>query len=327
MTATSTSGVPAWKPTRAVEIVAGTARGGGLDRAARALALALEATRRLEVAVTVTNVPGDGARKAWAYMDARAADPHVLSVSHPNLTTDRLVGLAAFDHRDYTPVAVLYNEYIAFAARARSRPDDAAALLESAREGAADLTVALSTALGNPNHIALAKIVSHAGGDPRAPAVRVFDSALDALADVVAGNAEIAAVTAASTIPALAAGEVQLIAVSAPQRLAGPLAAMPTWRELGVDCVVGAWRGISLATDVDAQHVDFWTDALEAATATQVWRDELERNAWTPCLITGERLRRHLDEERADMAATLGELGLLLPGADTKKRKTNECNL
>src|ERR687896_425181 len=52
-----------------IEIVAGTPPGGGLDRTARALAKALDEAQAFAMPVVVRNVPGDGARKAWAYMD------------------------------------------------------------------------------------------------------------------------------------------------------------------------------------------------------------------------------------------------------------------
>ena len=48
-----------WKPERAVQIVAGTPPGGGLDRVARALAKAIAEAHLVEVLVEVVNVPGD----------------------------------------------------------------------------------------------------------------------------------------------------------------------------------------------------------------------------------------------------------------------------
>ena len=42
----------------------------------------------------------------------------MLSISSPNMTTDNLTGKTSFDHDAYTPLATLYNEYIAFVARA-----------------------------------------------------------------------------------------------------------------------------------------------------------------------------------------------------------------
>jgi putative tricarboxylic transport membrane protein len=300
-----------WIPTKPLEIVAGTPPGGGLDRTARALLGTIEAENLLSVPAHVRNVPGDGARKAWAYMDEHVGDPHFVSISHPNLTTDRLVGIATFDHRAYTPIAILYTEYIAFAVRADSPMRSGADLVHRLRVDAGGLSVALSTALGNPNHIALARLALHAGADPKAPLVRVFDSALDAIADVTSGKAEVAAVTAASTLAALAAGEARVLGISAPQRLAGALASAPTWLEQGADCVIGAWRGIAGATGIGASHVRFWERTLKAAVAAPTWRNDLERNGWSACYTEGEPLSRFLENERAEMAAALRDLGLL----------------
>ena len=189
----------AWHPEREVEVIAGTATGGGLDRTARAFIAALEAERLLDVPVRLVNMPGDGGRKPWPYLDTRAGDPHVLSISSPNLTTDRLTGLTAFDHDDYTPLAILCNEYIAFAVRTDSGLGSGADLLQALRTDAKSLRIALSTSLGNPNHIALAQVAQHAGADARALTIRVFDSALDAVADVVSGNADVAVTSGGAT--------------------------------------------------------------------------------------------------------------------------------
>jgi putative tricarboxylic transport membrane protein len=133
----------AWTPSESLEIVAGTPPGGGLDRTARALLAVIAADRLSPVPVQVRNVPGDGARKAWSYMDTRRGDPHVVSISHPNLTSDRLVGIASFDHRSYTPIATLYTEYIAFAVRADSPLATGADLVARIRRDASSLDVAL----------------------------------------------------------------------------------------------------------------------------------------------------------------------------------------
>jgi len=158
-----------WRPQHAVEIVAGTPPGGGLDRTARALLAALESQHLLDVPAKVVNVPGDGARKAWRYMDQHAGDAHVLSISSPNLTTDYLTGVAKFNQDTYTPLAILYNEYIAFVTRADSRFQSSGDLLKQFAADAGAVTVALSTAAGNPNHIAVAQVIRHAQGDARAP--------------------------------------------------------------------------------------------------------------------------------------------------------------
>jgi len=301
-----------WRPQREVEIVAGTPPGGGLDRSARALLKAIESQRLLGVPVTVNNVAGDGGRRAWAWLDQRPGDPHLLCISSSNLATDHLLGATPFDHESaFTPLAILYTETIAFLVRSDSSLESGADLTARFATDAGSVTVALSTSLGNPNHIALAKVVRHAGGDVKAPRIRVFDSALDAVTDVVAGKADACAVTAASAITEIAAGTLRALAVSAPQRLAGLYALTPTWIEQSVDCVIGAWRGITGARGITPSQCAFWESTLAAAVATGAWSDALAQLYWTPSHLDGAALRERLKRERREMKVMLAELGLL----------------
>jgi len=302
----------AWAPERAVQIAAGTPPGGGLDRVARALERAIAEAKLLPVPREVVNLPGDGARRVWTqFIDQHPGDAHVVSISSPNLTTDYLAGIADFEHTKYTPIATVVTEYIAFAVRADSALRSGGDLIARLGTDVGEVRVALSTALGNPNHVALAKLIRAAGGDIAAPAIRVFDTALDAVADVIAGNADVCAVTAASVLKELAAGRLRVVGVSAPARLAGALKDASTWKEQGVDCVIGAWRGVTGPTGLTDDQVRFWSHIVEAATAQPVWQEELSRLAWSPMLLTGDSLRGYLARERAEFVATLSELGLL----------------
>jgi putative tricarboxylic transport membrane protein len=303
---------PSWKPEQPVRIVAGTPPGGGLDRVARALAKAIAATGALEVPVEVINVPGDGARRAWThYVDNHPGDGHVIGISSPNLTTDYLVGVASFEHSRYTPIATLVTEYIAFAVRSDSTLRTGADLLGRLGRNASSVTAALSTALGNPNHIGVAKLTRHAGGDVNAPIIRVFDTALDAVADVIAGTADVCAVTAASVLAELEAQRLRIIGITAPARMSGTLAEAPTWKEQGIDCVVGAWRGVTGPANLQAPAVAFWERLLKSATEQPVWSEELARLSWSPMLHSGIELHGYLEKERAEFISVLGELGLL----------------
>jgi putative tricarboxylic transport membrane protein len=302
----------AWQPEHMVQIVAGTPPGGGLDRVARALEKAIAEARLLDVPVEIMNVPGGGARKAWThYIDNHRGDGHVIGISSPNLTTDYLVGAADFEHSKYVPIATLVTEYIAFAVRSDSPLQTGADFLQRLRRDASSLTVALSTALGNPNHIALAKLTRQAGGDVNAPVIHVFDSALTAVADVVAGDADICAVTAASVLAELDAGRVRVLGVSAPERLSGAFATTPTWHEQGADCVIGAWRGVTGPAGLPAAQVAYWEGVLRAATQQPIWQEELSRLSWSPLYRDGAALRDYLESERAEFVAMLGALGLL----------------
>ena len=224
-------------------------------------------------------------------------------------------GRASIDHEAaFTPLAILYTEYIAFLARSDSSLKSGADLVARFATRAASVTVALSTSLGNPNHIALAKVVRHAGGDVRAPRIRVFDSALDAVADLVAGNADICAVTAASAVKEITAGTMRALAVSAPQRLTGLYAQTPTWLEQSVDCVIGAWRGVSGARGLTPAQIAFWKRSWREPSGLKRGWPSWPGSTGPRCIVDGASLRQHLKRERAEMEVSAQASGTAQKG-------------
>lgn len=294
-----------WRPEREIELIAGTPPGGGQDRPARALMDIFAAQRLLAQPVRVLNKPGRGGGAAWDYIRARAGDAHCLAINSPPLITNRLVGVSDYDHAELTPIATLYTEYVAFVAPADSPIRSATDLAQRLGADPASVTVSLATALGTSNHIALAAVARQAGGDPNRLSVRVFDSARYAVADALAGNAQVAAVSAVSAVPELGDGRLRALAVTAPERLGSLFAGAPTWAELGIDCVIGTWRGVIAPAGVTAEQRAFWEQTLLQATRDTAWRSELGRQYWIDMFLGAEDTRAFLDSERAQLETAL----------------------
>jgi putative tricarboxylic transport membrane protein len=303
----------AWRPNSEVELIVGTPPGGGQDRPARALMRVLEADGLVEVPMKLTNLPGKGGSNAWDAVRSRARDPHVLSISSAPLLTNKLLGVTDYDHTELTPVATLYAEYLAFVVRADSNVANAGQFLEALKRDPGALEIAIATARGTTNHIALGQIVRYLGGEPKGLRLRVFESALHAVADVVDGKATVGVVSAASAVQALQSGSLRAFAVSAPHRMGGCFEHVPTWTELSVPCALGQWRGVVGAPGIDAEHVAFWEAALGAAVKSPVWTGELAQHYWTDTWITSAKTRDFLDSEREFLARMLRELGLVTP--------------
>jgi putative tricarboxylic transport membrane protein len=159
--------------------------------------------------------------------------------------------------------------------------------------------------------MALGQVTKHAGGDVKALKLNVFDSARYAVADVLAKRAEVGAITAVSAAPELASGALRAFAISAPARMTGPFAAVPTWVEQGVNCVIGTWRGVIGAQGLTADQIVFWDHALAAATRSEEWRAELAHHYWANTYFGPPALGEFLDRERGVMRSALDDIGLL----------------
>jgi putative tricarboxylic transport membrane protein len=300
-----------WRPTGEIELVAGTPPGGGQDRPARALIDVLDKRGLLGQPVTLTNIAGRGGGNAWDYLRTKRGNPHVLAINSPTIISNKLLGVSDVDYSEFTPLANLYTEYPIFIVRTDSSISDVAELVGRLKSDTAGVKIALATAIGNTNHIALARLTKDAGGHVKALQIDVFDSARYAIAHVVEGKAELGVITAVSAVPELTAGTLRTVALSGPQRLGGIFAGVPTLIESGVDCRIGMWRGIIAPPGIQPSAVDYWNRTLAAATATEEWQAELAKKYWANTFMTGSQERAFLDEERALMTSALGELELL----------------
>jgi putative tricarboxylic transport membrane protein len=309
MTPSNTASI--WRPSREVEIIAGTPPGGGQDRPARTMMRILAAAKLVDVPMKVTNIPGKGGGNAWDTLRARAGDPHVLSISAPPLISNRILAVSDFDHSALTPVANLYTEYLAFIVRADSAIQSASVLLDVLKRDPGAIKIALATAIGTINHIALGQLLTHVGADARRLDLRVFESALYAVDDVAAGDAQLGVVSAVSARTALESGNVRVLAVSAPERLAGVFAGAPTWTELSVPCANGQWRGVLAPPGISAEQLACWVRLLGAAVECSLWKNELAAHSWTDEFMTGRKLLAFLDNERVFTGAMLKALSLI----------------
>jgi putative tricarboxylic transport membrane protein len=305
----------AWHPQHGIELVAGTPAGGGQDRPARVLIDLIK--ELLGVPIKLTNIAGRGGGNAWDYLAEHAGDPHIVAINSPTIITNRLLGESELDFAALTPLANLYTEYLVFVVRPDAGVQSAEQLLAQLANDPAGIRIAFATAIGNMNHMALAKIARQAGGDVTALRTDVFDSARYAVAHVVEGRADLAVITATSAVPELTSGSLRAIAVSAPARMAGPFALVPTWGDAGIDCVVGTWRGVIGTAGMSAPHIAFWESALVTAVGGQAWRAELARHHWVDTYLGAAATREFLDAELITMQSALGALGLL---ADTTGR-------
>ena len=299
-----------WKPGKPVEIVIGVSPGGGIDRVARVIQKVAQERRLVDVPLNVANKPGGGGALALTYLQQHAGDAHFLQITATSLLTNHIVGKSQFSHRDFSPVVLLSDEYIGFLVREDSPLKSGKDLLNVFKTAADSLPIGIATAAGNTNHIAAAAAARAAGADVKKRKVVIFGSGGEAMTALLGGHVALVATPAANSLAHVQAGRIRVIAIAAPQRFEGPLAAVPTWKEQGADVVVANWRPVIGPKGLAAPQVAFWEGAFSKLTQTEEWKSEVARDGSVSHFMGSRELAAYFDAQYIQFKSILTDLGL-----------------
>ncbi len=301
----------AWKPTRPVVLVVGATPGGSLDLTARLIQRLADQQKLVPTPIVVLNKPGAGQGLAWEYMQDRGNDGHAIALGGPNLASNPILGTHAIGYRDVTTIALLFDDYTALVVSADSPLKSMRDVVDRLRKDAGALTIGVGPALGGGAHIGA--VVGLKAGGVRVPDVRfvVYKSAGEALTAVIAGEIDIAAGTVANYPPQLAAGRIRAIGITAPRRLGGVMASVPTLREQGLDAIFTTWRSVVGPRDMRREQIDYWQDTLARIVKSDEWQKDLERNFWNANFTTGAAARQYVEQQGRLFREIFTELGMV----------------
>ncbi|MCW5605277.1 MAG: tripartite tricarboxylate transporter substrate binding protein [Burkholderiales bacterium] len=299
-----------WKPTRPVAFVVGATPGGSLDLTARLIQRIWDQQQTVSQPVIVINKAGAGQGLAWDYMRDRGGTGHAIALGGPNLISNQITGLHAVGYQDVTPIAMLLDDYIAFVVRSDSPLKSVRDVVERLRKDPGAVSIACGPALGGGAHIGA--VVGLKAGGVRIQDARfvVYKSAGEAVIAVLSGEVDVAVGTVANYPAHLASGRIRAIGVTAPRRLGGVMAGVPTLTDQGIDAVFTTWRNALGPKTMTREQIVFWEGAFAKAVESEEWKKELERNFWTPNFVTGDGARKYLAQQTELYQKIFAELGL-----------------
>ena len=300
---------PSWRPTRPVAFIVGATPGGGLDLTARVLQQIWDGRKTIGVPVVVVNKPGAANAIAWTYLNDRGDDGQAIAIGSTNLITNSIIGTHALSYRDITPLAILIDDFLAFAVRADSPLKSMKEAVERLRKDPGSVSVAIAPGRGSPNHTSMGLAAKAAGVDVRRMRFIAYKSAAEALTALLAGEVDIASVTTSNVPGQLTAGRIRVIAVTAGTRMGGVLANVPTLPEQGIDATFTNWRAVIGPKAMPRAAAAFWEAALADAVQTREWAREAERNFWVTNFRAGDAARKFMESEDTRFAAIWKEIG------------------
>ena len=301
--------VPAWSPQKNVEIVVGSAPGGSNDKTARVIQKILQDDKLVAVPVSVVNKPGGNQTLARAYLSQHPGDAHYFDIANPTLISNHIAGVSTQHYRDLTPIALLLKEYTVFTVRADSPIHNARDLVSRIKQDPESVVVGISNR-GGTNHLTLSLMAKSAGLDPKRLKVVVFKSNSESMTAVLGGHIQLVASTVTAVIGQAKSGGARIIAIGAPKRMPGPLAAVPTLREQGYDVSLSNWRGVVGAKGLTDSQITFWENTLAKAVESTDWKRDLEVQYWEGNFMRSREFTAFLSSEYRETSAIMSELGI-----------------
>lgn len=299
----------AWTPAQTVEIITGTGAGSDLDRAARTINQIASDRNLFGVTSIVLNKTGANSAIAWGYLNQRAGRGELIAISSPPLITNIMLGGSKLSHRDITPLAKLYDVFMCFVVKADSPIKSIADLVKlTARTG--KTSWALTGGSGSIPHIVIAALLKSGNAPLASVAVVNYKAAGDMMAALLGGHVDAVSSTIPNIIGALKNGQVRVLAVASPQRLAGTLSNVPTLKEQGFDIVSANWRGVIGPGGLSKEQIAYWDRILSNVAGSEEWKRAAAGFFWEPAYLNSSETKAFLAAQERELSAILGDLGL-----------------
>ena len=308
--ATAAWGQSSWRPEKPVEFIVPTAPGGNNDKLTRLAQKILQDRKLVTTPSVVINRSGGNQTLAVHYALQHPGDPHYVLFSNPAVFTNELNGISTRRYTELTPLALLVVENTVLTVRAGSPLRNMADLAERLKADPDSVSFAMPARGGQP-HLTAAAAVRAAGADPRRMKVVVFKGSGDSITAVLGGHVDVMVSSSGSVLGLVQGGQARVLAVAAAQRMRGPLASAPTFREQGIDTTgIPAWRGFLGPQQLTPAQVAFWDDAFSKMVDSAEWKKNLEEGDVSQYLRSRE-FARYLDTQYAAIRAIMSELGLI----------------
>ena len=281
---------------------------GGWDTTGRALGKALTDAK---VADTVTYDNKGGAAGALGlaqFVNGSKGDPNALMVMGAVMLGGLITGKPPVSLSQATPIARLSSEFNVFVLPANSPFKSMKDVVDQFKKDPGSVKWG-GGSRGSTEHIAAAMIAQKVGADPAKINYVAFRGGGEATAAVLGGNVTVGGSGYSEFAEYIKAGKMRAIAVTSGTRLAG--VNVPTLKEQGIDVEIGNWRGVYGAPGINADQRKALINMVLAALKAPSWLEAVEKNNWTPAVLTGDAFGKFVDDDFASLRATMVKSGMV----------------
>ena len=264
--------------------MAPAAPGGGWDQTARSMQQAFTESG-LVSNVQVTNVPGAGGTIGLAqFVNSGAGNPNNLIVGGYVMVGAIIANKSPVTLAEVTPLARLTGEYEAIVVPAASDIKTIGELVEKLKADPGAVSWAGGSA-GGVDHIVVGQIAAAAGVDPTKINYIPFSGGGEALAAILGGQVTAGVSGTGEWQSQIQSGELRLLAVTSPERLAGFDA--PTLKESGLEVETQNWRMVAAAPGISDADKAMLVDTVQKMSQSDAWKNIVTQKGWQDTFLAG----------------------------------------
>ena len=282
--------------------------GGGWDSTGRALGKALQ-DAGVASSVTFENKGGAaGAIGLAQFFNASKGDPNAVMVMGAVMLGGIITGKPPVSITQVTPIARLTTEYNVFVLPENSPFKTMADVVAQMKKDPGSVKWG-GGSRGSTEHVAAAMIAREAGVDAAKINYVPFRGGGEATAAILGGNVTVGGSGYSEFQQYIEAGKMKPIGVTSGARLKG--INIPTLKEQGINVEIGNWRGVYGAAGITPAQRDALTEMVVKATKSKAWAEALDKNGWTPALLTGKAFDEFVDRDFAGLRAIMVKSGMI----------------
>ena len=282
--------------------------GGGWDTTGRALGKALQDSGAAS-SVSYDNKGGAaGAIGLAQFVNANKGDANAMMTMGAVMLGGIITGKPPVSLSQATPLARITSEYNVFVLPAESKSKTMKDVVEQMKQDPGSVKWG-GGSRGSTEHIAAAMIAREVGVDPSKINYVAFRGGGEATAAILGGNVTVGGSGYSEFAEYITTGKMRAIAVTSATRIKG--LEVPTLKEQGINVVIGNWRGVYGAAGITPEQRKGLIEMIVKATKTKAWAEALEKNSWTPALMTGAEFEKFVDDEFASLRAVMAKSGML----------------
>ena len=290
-----------------LEILVGTAPGGGFDQTARTAAKAME-DAKLARNVQVQNLAGAGGTIALQRLVNEKGNGDLIQQMGLGVVGSVYTNKSKATLEQTTPLARLTEEPEIVVVGKDSPYQSFDQLLQAWKADPGKVSVGGGSSPGGPDHLAPMLIAKTAGIDPKQVNFVSFDGGGELLAAVLGGQVDFGVTGVGETKDQIEAGEIRALAVTSAEPVEGLDA--KTLKEQGVDLEFTNWRGWIAPGELSDEDKQALIELATKMHDSQQWKDALTTNGWTDAFITGDEFKAFITSENQRVSDVLSELGL-----------------